>query len=102
MKNRFISLVSSLCVMVIISLTFTYTRLTECTHTVTVTDKYQNLVTTTGGTFVVQDTIMYSQFGSSNILDSIEVGSTYNITTTGIHIEWFSMYKNIIHLEKVE
>jgi len=106
MKKHFIKLVSIAIVMFVTLLSYGYTRLTEDSYVVTVTDKFvkneKYLVYTTEGTFEVTDTLMYFRWTSSDTWGEIEKGATYKITATGFRLGQLSMYENIISLEKIE
>lgn len=98
------SLVSLFSISVVFGGMYAYTRFTEDTYTVTVTDKYPKdqkyLVFTDQGTFEVTDTFMYLRFNSSDVWGSIEKGTKYQITATGFRLGFFSMYENIIDFKK--
>lgn len=80
----------------------------EDTVTVTVTDKNikrydesdKYLIYTNNGTYEITDTIAYWRWDSSDLYGEIEIGETYEMKVCGFRIPFFSMYENIIEVEK--
>ena len=55
-----------------------------------------------GETYKIQDLLFKGKFNSTDLYNELEVGKKYKITTTGIRLQYFSMYKNINKIEEIE
>ena len=63
-----------------------------------VSSKY--LVYTEQGVFENTDNLMFLKFNSSDVYNSLKRDSTYNVTVAGWRIPLFSMYQNVIRINK--
>lgn len=52
--------------------------------------------------YEISDLIFKGKFNSSDIYANLKVGNTYEITTTGYRVEFFSWYKNINEYKMIE
>ena len=82
----------------------------EETIEITVKDKYIKryndsdtylVVSEDGETYKIEDLLFKGKFNSTDLYNQLDIGKTYKITTTGIRLQYFSMYKNINKIEKV-
>lgn len=55
-----------------------------------------------GETYKIQDLLFKGKFNSTDLYNELEIGNKYRITTTGIRLQYFSMYKNINKIEEIE
>lgn len=83
----------------------------EETIEITVKDKYIKrngdtdlylVASEEGETYKIQDLLFKGKFNSTDLYNELEVGKKYKITTTGIRLQYFSMYKNINKIEEIE
>lgn len=56
------------------------------------------LVFTDKGVFRIEDQLFFGKFNSSDLYGELELGKTYQITTTGFRNGFFSMYPNIVSI----
>ncbi len=70
------------------------------------TEKYLVSATYENGekeVFENTDALLHGKFNSSDVqLNELEIGSTYNATVYGWRVPFFSMYRNIVDVEKTE
>lgn len=52
--------------------------------------------------YEISDLMFKGKFNSSDIYANLKVGNTYEITTTGYRVEFFSCYKNINEYKLIE
>ena len=64
-------------------------------------DKYL-VVDTNNNTYEITDLTFIGKWNSTDLYNGLDVGETYNITTSGIRNGFFSMYPNINKIEKKE
>lgn len=57
------------------------------------------LIYTEDGTLKLEDELLYGNFASSDWYGKIKVDSTYEFTTIGWRIGFFSMYPNIVEFK---
>lgn len=83
----------------------------EQTLEITIKDKYIKkysdsdtylVVSEDGETYKITDLLFKGKFNSTDLYNQLDIGKTYKITTTGIRLQYFSMYKNINKIEKVD
>lgn len=55
-----------------------------------------------GETYKIKDLLWKGKFNSSDLYNQLDIGNKYKITTTGIRLQYFSMYKNINKIEKID
>ena len=55
-----------------------------------------------GETYKIEDLLWKGKFNSTDLYNQLDIGSKYKITTTGIRLQYFSMYKNINKIEKID
>lgn len=105
-----------LVIMVIVFLTLSCTGcvgyMNEQTTTCEVKDKWikrpsssENelyLVNCGGTTYKVSDLLFKGKFNSADIYGNLEIGKTYEITTTGYRWSFFSEYQNINSYKEIE
>ncbi len=60
------------------------------------------VVSEDGETYKIEDLLFKGKFNSTDLYNQLDIGKTYKITTTGIRLQYFSMYKNINKIEKVD
>ena len=106
-------------ILVIIAITFLTLSCTGCvgymneqTTTCEVKDKWikrpsgsENelyLVNCGGTTYKVSDLLFKGKFNSADIYGNLEIGKTYEITTTGYRWSFFSEYQNINSYKEIE
>lgn len=91
---------------------FTFDYMNEQTTTCTVEDKWVKrpssgsnelyLVSCGDTVYKVDDLLFKGKFNSADIYASLKVGKTYEITTTGFRLGFFSEYQNINSYKEVE
>lgn len=114
-RNNIITFMEFAAVLIIIIGFICYPYVTRSQDTITInktevkrsnnSDKYLIFATDSNGEKVVlenTDSIAFLKFDSSDIQGELEVGTTYNIETSGIRIPFLSVYKNILEIEKVD
>lgn len=83
----------------------------EETIEITVKDKYikrsgENdlylVVSSSGDAYKIEDLLWKGKFNSTDLYNQLDIGSKYKITITGVRLQYFSMYKNINKIEKIE
>lgn len=83
----------------------------EETIEITVKDKYIKrngdtdlylVASEEGETYKIEDLVFKGKFNSTDLYNELEAGKKYKITTTGIRLQYFSMYKNINKIEQIE
>ena len=83
----------------------------EETIEITVKDKYIKrsgdtdlylVVSEDNETYKISDLIFKGKFNSTDSYNQLEKGEKYRITVTGVRLQYFSMYKNINKIEKIE
>lgn len=83
----------------------------EETIEITVKDKYIKrsgetdlylVVSNSGDTYKIEDLLWKGKFNSTDLYNQLDVGNKYKITVTGVRLQYFSMYKNINKIEKIE
>lgn len=83
----------------------------EETIGITVKDKYIKrssdddiylVVGDNGETYKIEDLLFKGKFNSTDLYNQLEIGNKYKITVTGLRLQYFSMYKNINKIEKVD
>lgn len=94
-----------------------YQSFNDHTYTVTVTDKdrvrnkdddgskylvYADDLNGKSMVFENTDSLLRWKWNSSNVQGSLKEGNTYKITVVGYRVPIFSMYENIIKVEKIE
>ena len=52
-------------------------------------------------TYKISDLLFKGKFNSTDLYNQLEIGKKYRITTTGIRLQYFSMYKNINKIEEI-
>ena len=62
-------------------------------------DKY--LIFTDDEVFCIEDTMTHRRYNSSDVYNHVEEGATYIATVAGHRRPYWSMYRNILALEKV-
>lgn len=55
-----------------------------------------------GETYKIEDLLWKGKFNSTDLYNQLTIGDKYKITTTGIRLQYFSMYKNINKIEKID
>jgi hypothetical protein len=60
------------------------------------------LVFTKDEVFRIDDTLLHHRWNSSDVYNQVEEGATYRITVCGHRSPFWSMYRNILTLERVE
>lgn len=65
------------------------------------TDLYL-VVSNSGDTYKIEDLLWKGKFNSTDLYNQLDVGNKYKITITGVRLQYFSMYKNINKIEKLE
>lgn len=82
----------------------------EETIEITIKDKYIKkynnndtylVVSENGETYKIEDLLFKGKFNSTDLYNQLDIGKTYKITITGIRLQYFSMYKNINKIEKI-
>ena len=82
----------------------------EETIEITIKDKYIKryndsdtylVVGENGETYKIEDLLFKGKFNSTDLYNQLDIGETYKITITGIRLQYFSMYKNINKIEKI-
>lgn len=77
---------------------------------ITVKDKYLKkyskddlylVVSEDGETYKIEDLLFKGKFNSTDLYNQLDIGKTYKITTTGIRLQFLSMYKNINKIEEI-
>lgn len=53
-------------------------------------------------TYKIEDLLFKGKFNSTDLYNQLEIGKKYRITTTGIRLQYFSMYKNINKIEAID
>lgn len=83
----------------------------EETIEITVKDKYVKrdgksdiylVASEAGDTYKITDLLWKGKFDSTDLYNQLTIGEKYKVTVTGIRLQYFSMYKNINKIEKVE
>lgn len=83
----------------------------EETIEITVKDKYIKrngehdlylVVSSNGDTYKIEDLLWKGKFNSTDLYNQLDIGNKYEITVTGIRLQYFSMYKNINKIEKID
>lgn len=82
----------------------------EETIEITINDKYIKrnkqedmylVVGDNGETYKITDLLFKGKFNSTDLYNQLNIGNKYKITTTGYRIHFWSMYKNINKIEKI-
>ena len=60
------------------------------------------VVDTNNNTYEIEDLLFIGKFNSTDIYNSIDIGKSYKIYTTGFRIHVFSLYQNINKVELEE
>ncbi len=83
----------------------------EETIEITVKDKYVKrdgkvdiylVASEAGDTYKITDLLWKGKFNSTDLYNQLTVGEKYKVTVTGVRLQYFSMYKNINKIEKIE
>ena len=64
------------------------------------TDTYL-VVSEDNETYKITDLLFKGKFNSTDLYNQLEIGKKFKITTTGVRLEYFSMYKNINKIEEI-
>ena len=82
--------------------------MSESVATFTVTDKVgahgdsgDYLIFTDKEVFTVEDNVFKMKFDATDRYNSIKIGKTYTVRTTGMRFHFFSWYRNIIEIKEV-
>jgi hypothetical protein len=59
------------------------------------------LISTEKGVYEISDLMFIGKFNSSDLYARLQVGKTYEITSTGYRNHFFSMYKNINSIKEI-
>ena len=96
-------------VFIFLSLFFNY--LNPKSYTIEIKDKFIKndrksakylVVDTNNTTYEISDLLFIGKFNSTDIYNSIDIGKSYKIYTTGFRIHVFSLYQNINKVELEE
>jgi len=96
-------------VFIFLSLFFNY--LNPKSYTIEIKDKFIKndrksakylVVDTNNTTYEISDLLFIGKFNSTDIYNSIDIGKSYKIYTTGFRIHVFSLYQNINKIELEE
>lgn len=52
-------------------------------------------------TYKITDLLFKGKFNSTDLYNQLEIGKKYKITTTGVRLQYFNMYKNINKIEEI-
>lgn len=83
----------------------------EETVEITVKDKYVKrdgnsdiylVASEAGDTYKITDLLFKGKFDSTDLYNQLTIGEKYKVTVTGIRLQYFSMYKNINKIEKID
>lgn len=120
MRNKiFFAIIMIVAILVLLIVNEAVFSFNDTEYTITVTDKeriYEGSGNTASSKYLVfcddengnalvfenTDCLIRGKWNSSNIQGQLKEGSTYKITVIGYRIPFFSMYQNIIKMEKIK
>lgn len=98
-------------ILVFIFLALFFNYLNPKSYTIEIKDKFIKngngsgkylVVDTNNKTYEISDLLFIGKFNSTDIYNSIDIGRSYKVYTTGFRIHIFSLYQNINKVELLE